>query len=258
MKLGLLLLGSTLMALQSWAAESNFARTFQVGQGASFALDSHKGYITTRIGAVGEIQVNARMYFPEGVEGDERVFEHVHIEARQNGDLVSIKVDYDNDGARPIWRSFLGNGHQVWPAVDFDIMLPETCRLEIESHKSIMDIDAPLGQVEIESHKGKGEIRGVRGDFHLETHKGSFDVEILEMGDVKVETHKGEVDLAVYNARDFEIRGDSHKGLLAFSGRDVPVVSKKRESSVNYRDGSGQRYMRLDTHKGEIRVRFVD
>ena len=236
------------------AAERSFEKVFDVEPQSSFSLDNHKGHIQVRTDNVAVIQVNARIYFEE--EGaDESLLDHVNIRTRSSGNSVSVDVDYDDDH-----RNFSGllGKNQSWPAVDFDIVLPDDANLRIESHKGSFDVVAPAGRVAIESHKGHGILSNIRSDFKLSTHKGEFKVEILKLADLSVETHKGDVTVSIHDAVNFRIRAETHKGNFSFTGREIPMKWNDGRPWVSYSAGDGSNFIDLETHKGRIALEFLN
>ena len=255
MKKSFLILCLTVLPL--WAAETEerfVENSFNVNDGVELVLDNHKGEIHIATAQVSTIEVKARIYTP--AENRDSL-DFVDVRMSQSGNRVRVSVDYDNKGLKGAMDGVLGK-HNELPAVDFHVVMPDNGSLKLESHKATIDIDAPSGTVDLESHKGTGRIRNVRSDLRLETHKGKFDVEILNLGDVNVETHKGDVTLKISGAQDFDVRGESHKGHFVFEGYDIPVERKDGEIRVNYSQGSGTHRIDLETHKGEIRLEFLN
>lgn len=239
-----------------FGAEKVVEKTFQVAPDARLTVEFHKGKIQVRTADVSEIRMTAKIYPDEGPDSDVGL---VKIDTSSGSDYVRIQVDYDQ-----VQREHSGGLFESWggtslPLVDFDIVMPDSGRLDIETHKGKLDVEAPSGEVTVESHKGEGRIVNVRGDFELDTHKGDFDVEIAEMKDVQVETHKGTVDLEIRGATDFSVRGQSHDGRITFDGYDIPIERGRDRDGlwIDYTEGRGGNRMELDTHKGDIRVTFT-
>jgi len=241
-----------------FGAEKVVEKTFQVSPDARLSVEFHKGKIAVRTANVSEIRMTARIHPDEGPDED---LDLVEIDTSSSSGYVRVKVDYDQ-----VQRKRSGGLFDSWngtslPLVDFDIVMPDGGRLDVETHKGRVDVEAPSGEVTVESHKGEGRITNVRGDFELSTHKGDFDVEIAEMKDVQVETHKGHVDLKIRGASDFTVRGQSHDGSITFAGYDIPVERDsdrhRHDLWISHTEGSGANRLELDTHKGDIRVELV-
>ena len=254
----------SLVAFAAFGADRTLEKSFEVGADASFSLDSHKGHIQIRTSDTNTIQVNARIHMGDDYDGklsDEeilRLIESVDVNFHADEGSVRVSVDYDN--ANSLFDALMRK-NRTMPMIHFEIMLPDDANLQLETHKSTVDVDAPSGRVDIESHKGEGAIRGVRGEFNMETHKGKFQVEILEMHDVSVETHKGDVNLTLHGATDFTVRGETHKGNLNVKGYEFRAkrADDRGDEKVLYQKmGNGSNRIELETHKGAITLDFVN
>jgi len=244
-----------LVSVAAFGSERIYEQVFQVDPGARFSLECHKGFIKIRTNNSRTIQVMARIYFEEG--GDPALLEHAQIKERSGRNHVSLEFDFDQNAAK--FAGLIGNSLD-WPAVDWEIALPDDVNLDLETHKSEVDLDVPAGRIEIESHKGTGTIRGVRNDFKLETHKGEFDVDVTQLADLDVETHKGKISLTIHGTEDFTLRAGSDKGILRFSGYDVPIQrdeDDEDEITAYFRIGDGTNRIELETYKGSITVDFI-
>lgn len=253
-----LLTASTLILPVVAHADRVVDETFDVDPAVRVSVEAFKGRIEVRTEpGASTVRMLATITPDDGPEDD---VEYVDVRSSVSGGSVWIAVDYDHPNLqrRDDGGWFGTSSSTSLPFVDFEIVMPDGGELELESHKSDFDVEAPSGGLEIESHKGAGEIRNVRGDFELDTHKGRFDVEIVELADVRVDTHKGDIELRIHGAQDFAIRGDTHKGDLRFRGRyDVPIRrGDDDERWVNFEVGSGRHLIELETHKGEITVDF--
>jgi hypothetical protein len=244
-----------LAATAAFGSERLYEQKFEVDPGARFSLECHKGFIKIRTDNSRTIHVMARIYFEGG--GDAELLEHAQIKERSGRNHVALEFDFDQDSAK--FLGLIGNSLD-WPAVDWEITLPDDVHLDLETHKAEVDLDVPAGPIEIESHKGTGTIRGVRNDFTLETHKGEFDVQVSELGDLNVETHKGNISLTIDGSADFTLRAQSDKGNLQFSGYEVPITRDEDdddEITAFLRMGDGTNRIELETYKGTIKVDFV-
>ena len=260
-KYSVLLLGLFAMGLS--ANERFVDKTFNVEPGSRFSIDSHKGHIQIRTGNAQTVEIHAKIYlgddYQEELSEDEqkRILEHLEIRINHQKRNVTVDVNFDQDAVRESSGFFFKRGVSM-PYVDFDILVPDDSSLDVETHKSTVDIDAPSGRVRLESHKGHGTLRSVRNRLELITHKGDFEVQILQMDDIEVETHKGNVDISIAGPHNFLIRGSSHKGDFSFRGLDIPIQSKKRESYIDYEVGTGEHNIDLETHKGRISIDFAE
>lgn len=257
MKTTLLILASLMTCLTLVASDRIVKETFEVNPGADFYLSSHKGNIKVTTDNGHTVRITARIYVENG--DDDTAVEYTEIKTTASKNYVRVKVDYHQKEWKSLWSGLVGNEVPL-PYVDFEVILPDDLNLKLNSHKSRFEIDAPAGEIQIESHKGRGYIRKVRNHFSMESHKGDFEVDILNMRDLIIETHKGTMDVRIEKAKDFTLRGTTHKGDLEVRGREVSYKSDDRgkDLRLHERFGKGTNRVRLDTHKGRIRLDFVN
>ncbi len=256
----ILLLIMLLIPVAAFGTEKAFDKTFDVAPGARLKLECHKGLIKIRTGDVSTIRVIARIYPDEGPDYD---LEHVTIATSSGTSYVSVVVEYDAAAMSGSRRGTDSPGIlSDWegtslPLVDFDIVVPNDASLDLESHKSVFDVEVPSGEVKIDSHKGRGTITRIKNDFELSTHKGEFEVEIDQLGDLEIDTHKGKVNVVIHNARDFRLQGETDSGDLDFAGYDIRVERGEHHGKfASTTIGSGEHRIDLDTHKGRIKLDF--
>ncbi|NLT68384.1 MAG: DUF4097 family beta strand repeat protein [Acidobacteria bacterium] len=231
-------------AIDAFAQERSYQRDFPVNSSARFSLDSYKGTISVRTDGGNTIRVKARIY-PD-VDGTPESIHDVEIRENSSRNSVSIKVrNVNND-----------SGNNILPLVHWDIRLPDTVDLALTTYKSQVDLDVPAGRIDINSYKGTGTIRGVRNAFKLDTYKGNFKIEVRELADLDLDTYKGDIALDVWGAEDFELRANTYKGTIQFTGLVIPVENKRRNTEVSFTRGSGRNRLSLETYKGSFKVDF--
>ena len=227
---------SMLASTYSFTAQRVVEESIPVNNDVNFSIDSHRGRVNITTADVDTIEITAVIR-----HDDRDALDNVEINIYRSRERVSIDVDYD----QPIFnfsRLFSLNYYQ-YPDILFEIVLPDEATLRIDSHRSILDIDAPSGRVRISTHRGRGRIGGIRNDLYIDTHRGSFDVEILELHDVHIDTHRGDIDLEylldyadedLYNIAYIEALMDKEedKECLYLLGRLLKLaLSRERENS---------------------------
>ena len=247
-----------LVATTAWSSDDRYlARDFEVVPGARFSLDSHKGKIKIGTTDQDRIEVKAHVHFGDIEDANPDLLEFVEVNILNGEDYVDVDVKFNQEDARSWWDNLSGKG-MTWPYVDFEILVPDTASLKIDTHKGELDLQVPSGEIRIDSHKGTGTIAGVRNNLRLDTHKGQFDVQILDLHDLDIDTHKGNLDIAIENASDVSVNADSYKGNLRFKGRDIQTRSDKKgkNTKADFREGTGENRIRIETHKGDITLDF--
>lgn len=240
-------LGSTLLQ----AAERTFEDSIPVNSDVDFSIDSHRGEVSIRTGDVDNIEITATIR-----HDDQDVVDDVDIVIYRSRDRVTVDVDYDE----PMFRfsSLFTLNNYEYPEVRFHIVLPDQARLSIVSHRSRLDVDAPSGRIDISAHRGRGRIGGIRNDISLDTHRGDFDLDIVNLRDVRLETHRGDIELNIEEAADFSIDAEVHRGNLSIRGRNGSVRTDDRQSYLDYDEGDGSNYIRVDSHRGDVSLNFSD
>lgn len=249
-KTQLLLACLTAFSLGANAAQRVDEQIFEVDADARLDLNIHRADVRIRTADVDTIQITATIS-----HDDEDALDLLEIDMSGTAKRVRVKMNYDQyDGWRWGWNDW--SGAPYYPDVDLDIVIPETISLDIQDHRSTMEITAPSGEIRIDSHRGRGDITGIRSDFALDTHRGNFELEVASLRDLDIKTHRGDVDVEILEGDDFDLRGESHRGRLIFRGMDIEVERDRHESRVSHRSGNGEYRIDLDTHRGDIRLDF--
>ncbi len=233
------------------AAEKTFEETIPVNSDVDFSIDSHRGGVEIRTGDVDNIEITAVIRHDR-----QEAVDDVEIVIYRSRDRVTVDVDYDE----PVFRfsSLFDLNSYEYPDIQFHIVLPDQASLSIDSHRSTLNVAAPAGRVDIMAHRGRGRITGIRNDISLDTHRGNFDLEIANLQDVRVETHRGDIDLDISEASNFSIAAEVHRGNLSMRGRNVSIHRHDRQSYLDYNEGDGSNYIRVDAHRGDIRLNFLN
>lgn len=242
---------SLLLCTTANAAERIEEIEFPVNADADFFLKTHRGDVEIRTADVDAIRVVATF-----THEDEDALDRVALDSSGTRDRVRVRVEFEeyNFSNWFNWRD-----GSPYPEVNLVVELPRTVSLDLDSHRSTLDIEAPSGDVRIKAHRGRGDITAIRSDFILDTHRGDFDLAVAELHDLDIKTHRGNVYARIDRAKDYRITGDSHRGRLRFPGSNFRVrYDDNRGSSVYERIGSGENRVMLDTHRGDITLAFND
>jgi len=258
MKYVVIFLLSTFTAM---AAERQWEASIDVNEDVLFSVSNHKGLVKIEVGNSNKVIIDAKVYMPDSADYTEaeaqKVIDSVDFDLQESKRSVRLDIDLDTNFGE-ISKLF-SRKNQTHPMVDLVITVPARASLDVETHKGTLEVDAPSGPIKVETHKGTGYVHGVQDDLKIETHKGTLDVTIDQLADLSIETHKGDVKVSVSGAENFRIDGDTHKGSLRFSGYDIPVKADeddKHGSYVKYKQGTGENRIKLQTHKGSIRISF--
>lgn len=251
-----------LMLSSPVAEERTWSRSLDVDSDVTLNVETHKGLIQIQVGDVNKMTIEARIYMAKGAEYDKSrlsdIMDAVDIMLSDSARSVRLSAEMDDN----VQREFSKGWVKSWtsPTVDFYITIPPDANLELETHKGRLEVEAGSGTVEVETHKGEGWIRGVRNNIDIETHKGSLDIGIEDLYDLQIETHKGRVEVDIYQTSGFTMRGESHKGDVRVVGRNAKMKRDEDDDELRLRftEGDGRSSIDLETHKGDIILRFQD
>lgn len=240
-----------LPALPSFAAEKVFVKTVEVNSDVRFSIDSHRGQVVITTGNVDTVSITAVIR-----HDDAEVIDDVEIEVRSSPQRVSVGIDFDQNIFS--FTSLFNLNSFEYPDIRFEIVLPEQASLTIDSHRSILDIQAPRGRINISSHRGEGFISNIRNDINLDTHRGDFELVIEDLHDVQIDSHRGNIQLNIASAINFSIDANTHRGDFTVQGLDVPIRKDERSRYIDFTQGSGINRIEIDTHRGSIDFNFHD
>ncbi len=249
-----------------------FQETTDFNPGDRLSIKTFKGSIHVTSWAQNGLEVLATIEAPRDVDSEyaEQVVEATRIEVRRSGKGVVIRADYDDV---PSNRGWWGGSSKTLPYVHFEIRAPRSLQLQIDDHKSEIELFGLEGNIDVETHKGTidgqdlaGELRiethkgvvnlaSIRGGFDLETHKGEISVQADQLDSrSRLVTHKGRIVLSVPEAQGANIRADLSKRADFRSDFDMERNYRSKYRFDADMNGGGPEIF-VSTHKGDIRIR---
>jgi hypothetical protein len=196
-------------------------KTFNVGTTPKVVVNNQNGDVRIHTGSAGKVEVNAQQseFGPFSNSND------VKVRYEQNGDTINIVVE-GNSG-------FLFFGNEV----DFDITLPETSNVEVNSGSGDIELNQVQGSAFLQSGSGTIKASGISGQATFKT--GSGDIEVTNItGQADLHTGSGDIEL-----KQASLKGDSvletGSGSISYEG------SLDNQGSYKLRTGSGNVEMRL-------------
>jgi len=252
LKLAYLFVLSLLFSANSFSAQKIVKETIPVNPDVKFSIKSHRGRLNITTADIQEIDLTAVIRHDK-----QAVVDRVEIDIYSSARSVSVETDYNQPGLN-LGSWLMGESSFESPEVVFNIVIPDGASLQIETHRSRIDIDAPSGRVRISSHRGGGRVSGIRDDLTINTHRGSFDVEITQLHNLTIETHRGDITVDIANASDFSVDARTNRGKLKFRGRDIRSSKRHGDEYADYQEGDGQYMIEIDTHRGDVVRNFLD
>jgi DUF4097 and DUF4098 domain-containing protein YvlB len=199
--------------------EERIEETFVVGEAARLSVSNVRGSVTVH----GDERDDIRMTAVKRLEGRGDP-EHTEVQMRQEGDRVVVKTRYSRDRAdstreadgdeEPILNKWLDRlcGARVC-AVDYTILIPAQCRVEIHQVKGTVQVTGVTGRVKVNAVQGVvklGEIdgrtkvsaisatvegEGWRGRAEIDTVSGPVQVATAQLARFKANTVSGDLAL---------------------------------------------------------------
>lgn len=222
------------------------------------SLDTFKGTVRVRTWNQPRVDVVAKIApDPSGEKQQERV-ELTEVRISSSSGHVDIESDY-SDASRVregFFGAFFGVTGGTMPFIHYEITMPATASLEIEDHKSDIQVAGLSGDLSIETHKGTAKVTSHSGGVRVETHKGDVDVDFASLvRPSRIETYKGEITLRIPAAARFDVIATLDDDSADFSSAfEMPIQLTDDGGSVQARVNGGGPAIRIETHKGSIRI----
>lgn len=172
------------VALQAYAAEKTFDRTYAASPGGRLKVSTDVGDVTVTADGGSSVRVLVKM------KGREKDLEKFDVEARETGGGVEVIGKLRTSGWA-FWKS--------WDSeVTFTIAVPKEYNVRVSTAGGDIGVSGVKGEVDGETSGGDVRIASVEGRISAETSGGDIAVEGIG-GDVKAQTSGG--DIRVSGAR---------------------------------------------------------
>jgi DUF4097 and DUF4098 domain-containing protein YvlB len=146
--------------------------------GSAIKVGSFNGAVAIRKGGTDKVDVTAK------------------IRARTSERLqqVVIRTERSGDGVLHIEPLFPGNQHKGGEGVSFDITIPDTAGVSVQTSNGAIDVDGLAGPVDLRSSNGAITLTAHAGNATLETSNGAIKVRGTT-GDINADTSNGHIDI---------------------------------------------------------------
>lgn len=253
--LAILVAGSSL----AFAQDSKETRkTTHLNQGGEIKIDSFKGSITVTAWDRQEVEIYARIEADGESAEQKRLVQDTEVTIDASADSLRIKSNYDKLQGRSNVSGNSDESSYTLPFIQYTLRVPRNARISITDHKSKIDVSDLQAELRINTHKGSVKVARQNGAVSLDTHKGDAQVEFLSFNkDSKFDTHKGEIEVVIPGRIGFELDSEMGKGANLDSTYDLSGLRKadRRESQYKGSVNGGGPLLRMNSHKGQIRLR---
>lgn len=192
--------------------------TVPLATDGTVALDVHREAVTVTTWDRDAVEYEVRIEAddaPELVEATEVAVDHAPDRLHLSTDLP------DADGGLLDWIS--GDTGER-PSVSYSLQIPRTAHLDIDDHRSTIEIGELDGRLSMDSHRSTITIERQTGDVKLDTHRSEVQLSSVT-GHVDLNAHRGSLQI---EELDGTLHADTHRGTL-----DVFVSSLTGDSFVH-------------------------
>jgi Toastrack DUF4097 len=250
---GLLLIGPVAQA----ADTKEVHRTLPLDRDGRVLVHTYKGSVNVTTWDRPEVRIDARIE-PDGMDSDQaRKVSETEVRITGSGGLISIRSDYDgiknHHGLFGIFSSDWG----TLPFVHYTIQMPASAQLEIEDHKSDIQVSDLKADLKLHTYKGTAKVSGLDGAARLETYKGEVGVSFARFSrDSRFETYKGEIEVRLPKDSRFALDADAgRRGDIQTDFAMTTRASRSWTTRVSGAVNGGGPRLRLTTYKGTLRIR---
>jgi hypothetical protein len=234
-------------------------KTAPLNQGGEIKIDTFKGSVTVTAWDRQEVEIYAKIE-PDGLSADQqKMVQDTEVNIDASADSIRIKSNYDKLQGRSNSSEDSEGSSFTLPLIHYTLKVPRTAKLTITDHKSKIGVSDLQADVSVNTHKGSVSIARQNGAVNLGTHKGDARVEFLSFNkESRFDTHKGEIEIVIPGRAGFELDTEMGKGANLDSTYDLGALRQKQDRRESQYKGSvngGGPLLRMNSHKGQIRLR---
>lgn len=220
---------------------------FAVSRAPSVTVRNKAGSVTVTAAASGQVRVVATKRAHGGIlgmgAGDP---ERVRVIARQDGDTVSLDVDYDDAG-------FVKN-----VTVDFEIAVPADASIEIDQNAGDVRVAGTTGHLRVSLNAGNVRAEGVAlaGAARVRNNAGNLDIDGRLAPDASLDAtvNAGNIHLRLPAGTPATLDARTTAGSIHVSGGRVTVAGFVGRTATGALGPNPTASIRLKTDAGTITV----
>ncbi len=195
-----------------------------------------QGSETTRVS--GKIQITARA---ATVEEARKSAESIEIEKARLGNTLSL-----------IPR--LPHKVNQQYSVSFDLNIPASADVEIETVSGDSEIEGVRGAVMVDSVSGDVGLDGLAGSVRVKTVSGSVEATLgTAMDRITIETVSGAVDIEVPPETGGTVEAETVSGKMSAKDPGVSITERPGHKSASGKIGSGNTIIEIETVSGNVK-----
>lgn len=194
--------------------EAVIEEQFPVGDNPELSLRTVSGRVFVERSPESVIHIRARKY------GRTQAVENTRVEFSREGDVVTVRTRSSSQGT---------SGENSICSVDFDVLVPQGCRLEIDTVSAGIEVRGIGGSANLHTVSGRVGLDTAAGAISLSTISGEVSAHALH-GVLRLSTVSGDALIADSNLNEFELESVSGRLQLETS---LPAGGRYRATTVS-------------------------
>ncbi len=225
----------------------DYQKNIDIGEKARLEISNEYGNITVNAEPARRITINAVKHVRAVDQTEaENVAEHIEINANKRGDLVTLKVRYINLSGQggSFWDKLLGTGEDSFGSVDFDIIVPIDCQVEIDNKSGTVTVSKITGKIKIIGSSEVITLSDIEGDIEISAISGNIGINNVS-GSIDISSGGADINLIAING-NIDIHSTSGKktgtdlaGVVSISQTSGKVELKNLEGDLRLKSTSG-------------------
>jgi hypothetical protein len=254
----LLVLIAAASSVRGAELSENIDRTFNVKPGSSFVLTNVNGRVTVNSWDQPRVHVVAR----KEVEASSSVLKdvmrelQVEFQQRDGGLVVKTHMPKRTEGGTALFSWLTGD--RVEAQVEYQITVPRTMNLDVETVNGAVLVTGVNGRHEVETTNGRIEIARCAGSIHASTTNGSIEAELLTVAKgqpLELETTNGRIEVSVPATLAVDVDADTMNGGVR---TDLPIsTTRVSRTSLRGTMNGGGAPLKLRTVNGGIAIKSI-
>jgi len=183
-------------------------------------------------------------------EEAEKIADHIEIKAKRQGQRITLQTNYLrlSGKADSFWDKLLGSGEDSFGDVDFDIIVPNECTINIDNTRGSVKISGVIGKTTVMGSSDKIDITDLTGDVEIECAGGALNLGDLR-GDINI--FSGGSDMT-FRSITGKIEIHSTSGNKTGSYISGPMIISQTSGEIDLKSVDGD--LRIKSSSGDIQI----
>lgn len=233
-------------------------RTLDVKPGSELVLSNVNGAVTVRAWDQAKVRIVAEKRAKAGdPDVAKDAMKQLKVDIRQSGDSIVVETKHPRKNDWGLFDFLLG--HEVSTGVDYEVYVPRTFNLDVETVNGAVNVSDVSGRLEFSTVNGKIDLTRCGGALEASTTNGGIRAELLKVassGDIRLSTTNGRITLYVPRSIAADIDADTTNGGIE---SELPVATTRTSrNSLRGTINGGGTDIRLSTTNGGIDIKTTN